>query len=69
MQALILVKLDFNRPFIVDVDWSVKGVGAILSQNLGNRNKSLLMQVKVYFQYNVVFTPWKGSVMLLSKAP
>jgi hypothetical protein len=31
IEAPILVKLDFNKPFILDVDWSIKGVGAILS--------------------------------------
>ncbi len=27
----ILVRLDFERPFILDVDWSIKRVGSILS--------------------------------------
>jgi hypothetical protein len=31
VEALVLVKPDFNKPFILDVDWSIKGVGAILS--------------------------------------
>jgi hypothetical protein len=29
--APILTRLDFNKPFCLDVDWSPKGVGAILS--------------------------------------
>jgi hypothetical protein len=32
VEVFILVKLDFNRPFILDVDWSMKGVATILSQ-------------------------------------
>ncbi len=31
VEAHVLVKLDFNKPFILDVDWSIRGVGAILS--------------------------------------
>ncbi len=29
--ALVLVRLDFKKPFYLYVDWSPKGVGAILS--------------------------------------
>jgi hypothetical protein len=32
IDAPILVRLDFKKPFCLDVDWSTKGVGAILSQ-------------------------------------
>jgi hypothetical protein len=32
VEAPVLVRLDFNKPFILDVDWSIRGVGAILSQ-------------------------------------
>jgi len=35
VEAPILVKPDFNKPFILDVDWSIKGVGTILSQKFG----------------------------------
>jgi hypothetical protein len=31
-EATILVRLDFERPFILDVDLYVKGVGLVLSQ-------------------------------------
>jgi hypothetical protein len=31
IKATILVRLDFERPFILDVDWSVKRVGSVLS--------------------------------------
>lgn len=33
--VLVLMKLDFNKTFILDVDWSTKGVRAILSQEDG----------------------------------
>jgi hypothetical protein len=35
VETHVLVKLDFKKPFILDVDWSIKGVGAILSQKSG----------------------------------
>jgi hypothetical protein len=31
IEAPILVRPDFERPFILDVDWLIKGVGSILS--------------------------------------
>jgi hypothetical protein len=31
IDAPLLVKLDFKKPFCLDVNWSPKGVGAILS--------------------------------------
>jgi hypothetical protein len=34
--APVLVRPDFKKPFCLDVDWSLKGVGAILSQKEGN---------------------------------
>jgi hypothetical protein len=30
INVLVLVRLDFKKPFSLDVDWSLKGVGAIL---------------------------------------
>jgi hypothetical protein len=35
VEAPILVRPDFKEPFCLDVDWSTKGVGAILSQREG----------------------------------
>jgi hypothetical protein len=32
VDAPILVRPDFKKPFCLDVDWSIKGVGAILSK-------------------------------------
>jgi hypothetical protein len=32
LETPVLVRLDFNKSFILDIDWSIRGVGAILSQ-------------------------------------
>jgi hypothetical protein len=39
VEAPILVRPDFKKPFCLDVDWSTKGVGAILSQREGRFEK------------------------------
>jgi hypothetical protein len=59
VEAPILIKLDFNKPFILDVDWSIKGIGAILSQNLKGKSKSLLMPTRAYFRSSAVFILWR----------
>jgi hypothetical protein len=43
VDAPILVRPDFKKPFCLDVDWSTKGVGTILLQR-----KDRLEQVVVY---------------------
>jgi hypothetical protein len=35
VDAPTLIRPNFNRPFCLDVDWSTRGVGAILSQKEG----------------------------------
>ncbi len=39
VEAPILVRPDFEEPFCLDVDWSTKGVSAILSQREGRFEK------------------------------
>jgi len=39
VEAPILVKHDSNKLFILDVDWSIKGVGTILSQKFGRQEQ------------------------------
>ncbi len=39
MAAPVLIRLDFKKPFCLDVDWSPKGVGAILSQKEGRMER------------------------------
>jgi len=46
VEAPILVRLDFEKPFCLDVDWSTKGVGAVLSQRGGRFEKVWLMPAK-----------------------
>jgi hypothetical protein len=36
VSAPLLARLDFSGAFILNVDWSTKGVGVILSQKDGN---------------------------------
>ncbi len=38
-EAPILIRPDFKKAFCLDVNWSPKGVGAILSQREGNMEK------------------------------
>jgi hypothetical protein len=35
VEAPILIRPIFNKPFILDVNWSIQGVGTILSQKIG----------------------------------
>jgi hypothetical protein len=37
--APVLIRLDFKKSFCLDVDWSPKGVGAILSQKEGRMER------------------------------
>jgi len=46
VDAPILVRLDFKRPFCLDVDWSTKGVGAVLSQKEGRFEKVVVYASK-----------------------
>jgi hypothetical protein len=45
MEVLILVLPNFSKPFILDVDWSIKGVGVILSQKL-RRHEQIIAYCK-----------------------
>jgi len=35
----ILIRPNFSKPFTLDVDWSIWGVGAILSQKIGRQEQ------------------------------
>jgi hypothetical protein len=39
VDVLILIRPDFKKPFCLNVDWSPKGVGTILSQKEGKLEK------------------------------
>jgi hypothetical protein len=46
VEALVLIKLDFNKPFVLDVDWSIKGTGAILSQKSRRQEQIIVYATK-----------------------
>ncbi len=46
VDAPILVRPNFKKPFCLDVDWSTKGVGAILSQKEGKLEKVVAYATK-----------------------
>jgi len=46
VDAPILVRPDFKRPFYLNVDWSMKGVGAVLSQKEGRFEKVVVYASK-----------------------
>jgi hypothetical protein len=65
VETPILMRLDFNKPFILDVDWFIRGVGAIFChKNLGGRSKSLLMPRRACLQSSAVFIPWRETAMI-----
>jgi hypothetical protein len=48
-RSTYFIRLDFNKPFILDVDWSIKGVGAILSQKFGKHEQVIAYARKDLF--------------------
>ncbi len=46
VDALVLIWLDFKKQFCLDVDWSPKGVEAILSQKEGKLKKVVAYAIK-----------------------
>ncbi len=50
----ILIRLDFTQPFVLDVDCSIQGVGAILSQKEGR-----IERVMVYASKGMSLIQWK----------
>jgi hypothetical protein len=60
IEAPILVKLDFNKPFILDVDWSIKGVGVILSLNFARQEQIITYVSKDLSPVQCRFHPMEG---------
>jgi hypothetical protein len=54
VDAHVLILFNFKKWFCLDVDWSPKGVGAILSQKEGKLEK-----VVAYANKNLTTTQWK----------
>jgi len=63
VEAPILVRPDFEEPFCLDVDWSTKGVGVVLSQKEGRFEKVVAYVSKALTVVQGNFTPWKGNAM------
>jgi hypothetical protein len=65
VEAPILVRPDFKKPFCLDVDWSTKGVGAILSQREGRFEKVVAYASKGLTEVQRKFHPMEGECYAL----
>ncbi len=65
MEAPILVRPNFKEPFCLDVDWSTKGVGAILSQKEGRFEKVIVYASKALTVAQRKFHPMEGECYAL----
>jgi hypothetical protein len=65
MGALILVRPNFKEPFCLDVDWSTKGVGAILSQKEGRFERVITYASKALTVAQKKFHPMEGECYAL----
>ncbi len=65
MEAPIFVRPDFKKPFYLDVDWSTKGVGAILSQREGRFEKVVAYASKGLTEVQRKFHPMEGECYAL----
>ncbi len=63
--APILVRPNFQEPFFLDVDWSTKGVGAILSQKEGRFEKVIAYANKALTVAQKKFHPMEGECYAL----
>jgi len=65
VQALVLVRPNFREPFCLDVDWSTRGVGAILSQKEGKFEKVIAYASKALTEVQRKFHPMEGECYAL----
>ncbi len=63
--APILTRPDFNKSFCLDVDWSPKGVGAILSQREGRMERVMSYASKGLTLAQKKFHPMEGECYAL----
>jgi hypothetical protein len=63
--APILIRPNFRRVFCLDVDWSPKGVGAILSQREGKSEKVVAYASKSLTEAQRKFHPMEGECYAL----
>jgi len=65
VESPILIRPDFKRSFYLDVDWSPKGVGAILSQREGKLEKVVTYASKSLTEAQKKFHPMEGECYAL----
>jgi hypothetical protein len=65
VEAPILIRPDFKRAFYLDVDWSPKGVEAILSQREGKLEKVVAYASKGLTKAQKKFHPMEGECYAL----
>jgi len=65
VDAPILTRPDFKRDFCLDVDWSPKGVGTILSQKEGRFEKVVAYASKSLIEAQRKFHPMEGECYAL----
>jgi hypothetical protein len=65
VDSLVLTRPDFRRTFCLDVDWSPKGVGAILSQKEGKFEKVVAYTSKSLTEAQRKFHPMEGECYAL----
>jgi len=65
VDAPTLIRPDFSRPFCLDVDWSTKGVGAILFQKEGRFEKVVAYASKGLMVAQRRFHPMEGECYAL----
>ncbi len=65
VDAPILTRPDFKRTFWLDVDWSPKGVGAILSQKEGKFERMVAYASKSLTEAQRRFHPMEGECYAL----
>jgi hypothetical protein len=59
----VLIQPDFKKPFCFSVDWSPKGVGALLSQKEGKLERMVAYANKSLTIAQRKFHPIEGNVM------
>ncbi len=63
--ALVLIQPNFKKPFCLDVDWSSKGVDAILSQKEGRMERVVAYANKGLTSAKRKFHPMEGECYAL----
>jgi len=65
VEAHVLVRLDFNKSFILDVYWFIRGVGVILSQKSKRHDQVIVYANKGLSPVQRRFHPMEGECYAL----